>query len=153
MPTYIHRQVERARRGELPTLVGRLPSGWLVVGDKQVVNGYCLLLPDPVVAHLNDFAGEARERFLCDMAAAGDALLTVTGAVRINYEMLGNLEPALHAHLFPRYRDEPETNRTKPIWFYDWESARLFDAKFDRAFMDRLRAELNRRNLLVEPPG
>ena len=31
----------------------RLPSGWVVMGERQVFPGYCLLLPDPVVDHLN----------------------------------------------------------------------------------------------------
>jgi hypothetical protein len=32
------------------------------------------------------------------MTILGDALLEVTGAYRFNYEILGNLEPAMHAH-------------------------------------------------------
>ena len=42
-----------------------------------------------------------RKTFFYEMSLVGDALLSVTDAVRINYEMLGNLEPALHAHIFP----------------------------------------------------
>lgn len=133
----------------MPSLVGRLRSGWLIMGEKQVLRGYCLLLPDPVVAHLNDFAGECRAQFLSDMANAGDALLAVTGAVRINYEMLGNLEPALHAHLFPRYADEPEALRAKPVWFYDWNAARPFDAEVDRAMREAIRSALDERDLLI----
>jgi diadenosine tetraphosphate (Ap4A) HIT family hydrolase len=33
-------------------------------------------------------------------------------ALRINYAIFGNLEPALHAHVHPRYADEPEAMRT-----------------------------------------
>ena len=51
----------------------------------------------------------------------GDALLEVTGAYRINYEILGNLEPALHAHVIPRYMNEPEVFRQGPPLFYDKE--------------------------------
>ena len=50
-------------------------------------------------------------KFLADMAALGDAMLAVTGAARLNYEMLGNSDPALHAHVFPRYADEPDEHR------------------------------------------
>jgi len=32
--------------------------------------------------------------------------------VRINYALFGNLEPALHAHVFPRRADEPAATRT-----------------------------------------
>lgn len=116
-----------------------------MAGEQQVVRGYCLLLPDPVGAHLNVLTPEHRTQFLHDMAALGEALLEVTGAARINYEMLGNLEPALHAHLFPRYDTEPPDLRTRPIWFYDWAQARLFDAGTDGAWVrsvaERLRSQ------------
>jgi len=29
-------------------MISRLPSGWAVMGERQVFPGYCLLLPDPV---------------------------------------------------------------------------------------------------------
>jgi len=51
--TAIHRQVAAARAGTLPRVIARLASGWVVLGDPQVIRGYCLLLPDPVVPHLN----------------------------------------------------------------------------------------------------
>ena len=142
MPTFIHRQVEAARRGVLPTAVVRLSSGWVVLGDRQVLRGYCLLLPDPVVPHLNALNGAARRQFLDDMARVGDAVLKVTGAVRINYEMLGNLEPALHAHIVPRYRDEAVELITRPFWFYDWDRAPVFEAQRDRELIQRLAEEL-----------
>lgn len=141
MPTAIHRQVQAAREGKHPGLIGRMPTGWLVFGAKQVVPGYCLLLPDPVPPHLNAMLPSEQQAFLADMARAGDALYVETGAVRINYEMLGNLEPALHAHLFPRYADEPEELRTKPIWFYDWDAA----SEGDPVYLETLRRNLRER--------
>ncbi len=144
MPTAIHRQVQAAREGTHPGLIGRMRTGWLVFGAKQVVPGYCLLLPDPVPPHLNAMAPFEQQAFLADMARAGDALLAETGAVRINYEMLGNLEPALHAHLFPRYADEPDELRTKPIWFYDWDAA----SEGDPVYLETLRRNLRERLVL-----
>jgi aminobenzoyl-glutamate utilization protein B len=38
--TAIHRFVEQARRGELERVIGRLPSGWAVLGDPQILPGY-----------------------------------------------------------------------------------------------------------------
>lgn len=140
--TAIHKSVEQAKAGDLPNLVCRVRSGWLIMGSAQVVKGYCLLLPDPVPPHLNAMDAESRLLFLADMAAIGDELLEMTGAARINYEMLGNLEPALHAHLFPRYADEPEELRSKPIWFYDWSAARPFSVEEDGDFMAELAKRL-----------
>jgi diadenosine tetraphosphate (Ap4A) HIT family hydrolase len=78
------------------------------------------------------------------MAILGDALLEVTGATRINYEILGNSEPALHAHVFPRYATEPAAQRQKPVWFYDWETAPRFDLTRDQAFMRQIAEAIRR---------
>jgi diadenosine tetraphosphate (Ap4A) HIT family hydrolase len=126
--TAIHRRVAALRAQADATLIARLPSGWAVFGEQQFLRGYCLLLPDPVVPHLNDMPALQRSAFLDDLARLGDALLAATGAVRINYAMYGNVEPALHAHLVPRYADEPETLRTAHPWAYDWSAAPRFDA-------------------------
>ena len=125
--TAIHTLVERCRRGNDPTLVARMRSGWAVMGQKQVLRGYCLLLPDPVVPHLNALTPQDRDCFLSDLGQLGDAVLAATGAVRINYAIFGNLEPALHAHVHPRYRDESEELRTGHPWVYDWSVAPVFD--------------------------
>jgi len=148
MPTLIHRRVEQARQQAQPGVLGRTKSGWVVMGDRQVVRGHCLLLPDPVVGTLNDLEGPARQQFLSDMAAVGDAVLAVTQAARINYEILGNLEPALHAHVFPRYADEPAELRARPIWFYDWNLAPAFDPVEHRDLMDQLREAMKQRGVV-----
>ena len=141
----IQNRVEAARKGENPAVVCRVPSGWAVMGDVQVTPGYCLLLPDPVVPTLNDLDSGARAIFLRDMATLGDAVLEVTKAVRCNYEMLGNLEPELHCHVFPRYADEDESLRTRPIWFYDWDAAPSLDEAEHGAMRQRIAEALQRR--------
>ena len=140
--TAIHRRVEALREGRDPTLIGRLSSGWAVFGERQFLRGYCLLLPDPVVPHLNDFDSLARAQFLADMAALGDALLAETGALRINYAMFGNQEPALHAHVVPRYRDEVPELATAHPWAYDWAAAPLWRDADLEVLRTRLRTRL-----------
>jgi diadenosine tetraphosphate (Ap4A) HIT family hydrolase len=140
--TAIHRRVAALRASTDPTMLARLPSGWAVLGDPQVIAGYCLLLPDPVVPHLNALEAAARAQFLADMARLGDAVLAVTGAVRINYAMFGNVEPALHAHVFPRRVDEPDGLVTAHPWAWDWAAAPKYDAAVHGELQRRLRAAL-----------
>lgn len=140
MSTLIHQRVEAARNGTNPYVICRVASGWAVMGDVQMVRGYSLVLPDPVVPDLNALDDAARATFLADVTHLGDALLEITNASRINYGILGNLEPALHAHVFPRYADEPEAYRTRPIWFYDWDAARPFDPVGDRDLVEQIAA-------------
>lgn len=142
MPTAIHRRVAALQNGLDPTYVVRLTSGWVVLGDPQVISGYCLLLPDPVVPDLNALSSPLRERFLGDMAAVGDALLAVTDGIRINYAIFGNVEPALHAHLFPRRTNEAPALLTAQPWAFDWAAAPRFDAAAQGPFIERLAAAL-----------
>jgi len=129
MTTAIHRRVTALRAGADPTVIARLPSGWAVFGERQFLYGYALLLPDPVVPDLNALDIATREQFLADMARLGQALLEETRALRINYAIFGNLEPALHAHVVPRYREEPPALATAHPWAYDWAAAPAFESE------------------------
>jgi diadenosine tetraphosphate (Ap4A) HIT family hydrolase len=140
--TAIHRLVESCRRGDDPTVIARMRSGWAVMGRKQVLEGYCLLLPDPVVPHLNALSAADRDQFMSELGLLGDAVLAVTGALRINYAIFGNVEPALHAHVHPRYTDEPVEMRTSNPWGYDWQKAADFDVVTHGPLRDLIRQQL-----------
>lgn len=136
----IEERVQLARDGQNPYVIARVPSGWVVIGDVQPLPGYCLLLADPVVASLNALDRAGRIQYSLDMIRVGDALLAATSAVRVNYETLGNSEPALHTHIVPRYRNETEENRRRPAFMsYSWAEARPFDPVADAPFMARMR--------------
>ncbi|HEY1314487.1 MAG TPA: hypothetical protein VGE92_11450 [Steroidobacteraceae bacterium] len=142
-PTLIHEIVDRCRAGTYPAAVARLGSGWVVMGERQVLTGYCLLLADPVVPHLNTLAPDLRGQFLSDMAVVGDALLAVTAGLRINYALFGNVDPALHAHIFPRHASEPEATRTLQPWALDWAAAPRYCEPLHGELQRRLAARLS----------
>ena len=135
-------RVAQARAGMNASVIARLPSGWVVAGDVQFLPGYCLPLADPVVPSLNDLSKEARGQFLQDMTQVGDAILRATDSFRINYEILGNSEPELHAHVFPRYMHEPEERRRMPAWFYDWQNAVRYSEQEHGHLVQEIRARL-----------
>jgi diadenosine tetraphosphate (Ap4A) HIT family hydrolase len=137
--TVIHAHVASAREGREPRVIARLYSGWVLFGEQQFVRGYVVVLPDPVVPTLNMLGAKERSQFLSDMSRVGDALLKVTNALRINYAIFGN-----HAHIVPRYVDEPEHMRAAHPWAYDWKSAPAFDRATARDLAVALRHELTR---------
>lgn len=139
----IFERVELARMEVNPKVICRMKSGWAVMGDVQFLPGYCLLLPDPVVPSLNHLDSSMRIQFLSDMTLIGDALLEVTNACRINYEILGNSEPELHAHIFPRFDSEPDEKRRMPAWFYDWKNAPQFSEKEHGELLKKIRDMIN----------
>jgi len=79
--TAIHRMVETCRAGTNPYVITRMTSGWAVMGQKQMLRGYSLLLPDPVVPHLNALPRVARDQFLSDLGVLGEAVLAATGGL------------------------------------------------------------------------
>jgi diadenosine tetraphosphate (Ap4A) HIT family hydrolase len=142
--TTIHADVAAAREGRNPRVIARLSSGWAVFGERQFLRGYSMLLPDPVVPNLNALGAHERIVFLSDMSRLGDALLKATGAARINYAMFGNQDPALHAHVVPRYLDESAALRGAHPWAYDWSAAPLFERASVEALAGELLKELTR---------
>ena len=115
-------RIGAALRGENPTVVCRMRSGFAVLGDPQFLPGYCILLAYPKVGSLNELPVKDRQEFLLDMSLLGDAIMAVCEPLRINYDILGNTDAFLHAHLFPRYEWEEEERRRMPVWHYPREN-------------------------------
>ena len=139
-------RAERLRSGDDPNLIVRVSSGWAVLGDRQpdAISGCCMLIPDPVVASVNDLDADARVRFLTDFVRLGDAVLEATGAERINYLILCNQVPELHGHVIPRFAaEDSDRRRLGPFEAYDFSAARVADTLGpDAELLARLRAAL-----------
>jgi diadenosine tetraphosphate (Ap4A) HIT family hydrolase len=106
--------IERSRAGTFPDWLAELPRSLLILGDSQFYRGYCLLLAKRHVTELHEMPrGEAHE-LLDELLAVGRTLATVLKPLKLNYECLGNQEPHVHWHIFPRYADDPM--RASPVW-------------------------------------
>lgn len=141
-------RIGAAERGENPTAIARMPSGFAVMGDTQFLPGYCVLLAVPQVTHLSDMSIAQRQQFLLDMSLLGEAIEQVYRPRRTNYEILGNTEAYVHAHVWARYEWEPTEYRGGPVWRYPavtrHEGSSLFSLKQHGPFKDRIAATLAR---------
>jgi diadenosine tetraphosphate (Ap4A) HIT family hydrolase len=139
--------VGTAHRGENPMVIARMRSGFAVIGDTQLLPGYSLLLcEDPSVDHLTDLSLARRQVFLLDMALLGEAVERACHPRRINYEVLGNSLPLLHAHVHPRYEWEPAELSGGPVWRYP-DAVRAEHPYSDEAhgeLRETIRSELER---------
>ena len=142
-------RIGSAERGENPTVLMRMCSGFAVIGDTQFLPGYCVLLAAPQVASLAALDLPARADFLLDMSILGDAITAVCQPRRINYSILGNADPFLHAHVFPRYSSEPAELIDKPPFRYPrdrWTDPQYqWSPERHGSLMDQLRDALRRR--------
>ncbi len=121
----IQEQWKACHAGTHPAFVARLPSGFVTLFEQQTLPGYCVLIADPLAGSLNELSEESRARFLADLARLGDAIPKALRVAlphrpfrRMNYAILGNVDPTLHAHAMPRFEDEPDATRTKAYWAF-----------------------------------
>ena len=63
------------------------------------------------VVEPTELAPAERDGFFAELLLAGRAIELVFEPVKMNYDLLGNSVPHLHAHLVPRYADDP-----RPEW-------------------------------------
>ncbi|MFG3343689.1 HIT family protein [Streptomyces sp. NPDC048018] len=127
-------RIGSALRGENPTVFRRLRSGFAVMGHVQFLPGYTVLLVDePGVQRLSDLPRRERLAFLGDMDRLAEAVERACRRLdpafrRVNIEILGNTDPFLHAHIWPRHTWEPPELVGVPVWTYPRD--RWTDARF-----------------------
>ncbi|MFJ6843310.1 diadenosine tetraphosphate hydrolase [Streptomyces griseoluteus] len=145
-------RIGSALRGENPTVLRRLTAGFAVIGDVQFLPGYSVLLVDePGVQRLSDLPRAKRLSFLSDMEQLGEAVERACRRLdpafrRVNLEILGNTDPFLHAHVWPRFEWEPAELVGKPVWLYPgdrWSDARFRLGPGHAELRDAISAELD----------
>lgn len=150
-PTLIHERVNLAQQGQNKTVICRLQSGWVVLGDNQFLRGYTLLLADPIYETLNHAPPNVQSQFLQDMTHIGDALIAVLTPHIINYSILGNTDRALHAHIQPRFETEPDDKRTRNPYIYTTLKTPPIPFEYERDYplMQSIKTELEKRTKLI----
>ena len=106
--------IGRIKLGGADNFVAELANCYVVLGDAQFYRGYCVMLAK---RHATEIflmpPGEAHALFE-ELRLVAEAIAAVTRPWKLNYECLGNAEPHVHWHIFPRY--ESDALRRAPIW-------------------------------------
>ena len=77
----------------------------------QFVAGYCVLICKRHVREPYHLTAEERSFFFEDMIDAAQAIERVFNPAKMNFQLLGNAVPHLHAHIVPRYYGDPAPGR------------------------------------------
>jgi diadenosine tetraphosphate (Ap4A) HIT family hydrolase len=123
-------RIGAAARGENPTVLHEMRSGYAVIGDVQFLPGYCVLLgKHPSARALAEMPRPERVQFLADVDLLATAVESACRASdpafrRVNIDILGNADAFVHAHIWPRYDWEPPELIWRPVWLYDLASWR-----------------------------
>ncbi len=100
--------------GEAPDAVAELPTGVVVIGYHQFFHGYSLFIAKTHATELHLLPAEECQRFLWEMTLVSAAVALAFKPRKMNIDVLGNLHPHVHAHLFPRHAGDPMPKG--PVW-------------------------------------
>jgi diadenosine tetraphosphate (Ap4A) HIT family hydrolase len=112
---------------EFGATIADLRISRLRLARNQYVKGYCVLVCHRHVREPHELPAAERALFFEDMCCVGAALEHAFGADKMNFEVLGNAVPHLHAHIKPRYYGDPAPSR--PIWV-DAETIHLTPSEY-----------------------
>lgn len=118
-----------------------LVSGPLFLRGDGAFRGWCMLVFKRHIVELPDLTEPERREWIEDVARVAAAVREVCRPAKLNYAMLGNEQPHLHAHVIPRYPQDGRWGRSP------WEQAAQpvaapLDAAALRELADALRLAL-----------
>jgi diadenosine tetraphosphate (Ap4A) HIT family hydrolase len=116
-PCFICDRIQEIREHRNRHFVAELDAGYVVCGDFQFFRGYTLLLCKMHAPELHELPRGTKERFLIEMSLLAESVYHGFRPKKLNYECLGNMEPHLHWHIFPRYANDPSP--LTPSWSID----------------------------------
>lgn len=115
--------------------------------DDNRFPGRCLVVLRKHYDHLDEVPLSLSNDFLHEVKRVGAALRAVVGVARINYAVLGNVEPHVHAHVIPRGGDADLVPGRSP-WEHPKPAAPLSPAR-----RDEIVGSLRRRLTTEGPPA
>lgn len=99
-------RIQQIKEGKNPYFVAEFETGYVVLGDHQYFKGYTLFLCKEHVFELHELNPVFKQKFLAEMAQVAEAVYFAFKPKKLNYELLGNGDPHLHWHIFPRHADD-----------------------------------------------
>ena len=119
--------------------IAELGTSVLYLFEDQFFPGWCLLVLKRHATELWQLAPAERAALMDEVTRAAQTLAAVFGAVKMNYELLGNQVAHIHWHLIPRRADDPSPRM--PVWTVEHAPKRLAPAEMSER-VARIRAQL-----------
>jgi|ERR1051325_7217328 diadenosine tetraphosphate (Ap4A) HIT family hydrolase len=130
-----------ARTSVNPAFIADLSETLALLSENQGCPGWTVLILKDHHEHLAALPLDRQLRVFHDVARTAQAIRSVFGPLRINYECLGNVVPHIHWHVIPRHANDPTP--AAPVW--GWPPAQLKGQMTDpdrAALVQKLRASL-----------
>lgn len=133
-------RIEFIKQKKNPYFVKELKTGYVVLGDFQYYRGYTLFLSKIHANELHELDKDLRLQFLEEMGLVAEAVYKAFKPLKLNYELLGNSDPHVHWHIFPRYKND--SNPKSPVWIIDKSVRYAETARPTKEQLEELKIEL-----------
>ncbi|MFM1534960.1 HIT family protein, partial [Helcococcus ovis] len=110
--------------GTNPYFVKELNTGYVVLGDHQYFKGYTIFICKYHKNEIFELDRDYKIKYLEEVSIVAEAVSNAFQCEKMNYELLGNGDPHLHWHLFPRNNGdlgEYGHNGKGPVWWIQME--------------------------------
>lgn len=97
-----------------PRIIKEFESSFLISGDHQTFEGYCVLVHKKHVKELTDLSIDENSLYYAELMASVTAIQKGFAHDKINISNYGNVTPHQHWHIFPRNKDD--INWPQPPW-------------------------------------
>ena len=137
---FICQRIDDIKNNKNPYFIKELKTGYVVLCDFQLFEGYTIFFFFFHVKELHDLENETRDLLLHEMAVVAEAVCNAFKPVKLNYELLGNTDNHVHWHLIPRYGIDPDPKM--PIWTLGKEVLAAETARPTKEKLEKLKISL-----------
>jgi diadenosine tetraphosphate (Ap4A) HIT family hydrolase len=103
------------RAGEPQNVIAEAAATWVTAPAEAQLPGYACVVSKLHVVEPFELPERESTSFWAEAMVAARVLAQLTGALKLNYGIHGNVIPHLHLHLWPRYVDDPYDTGGIPV--------------------------------------
>jgi len=89
-------------------LVHEFANSYLLLGNHQYYQGYCILLFKKHIRELHELDAGTQTALNAELMQATQAIVKAFNPWKMNHACLGNQDEHIHWHIIPRYLSDPD---------------------------------------------
>jgi len=135
--------IDQIKAGSFRDFVAELNASYVILGDQQFYRGYCVLISKIHATELYLMPADSARTLFDEVRLCAEAIAKIVKPWKMNYSCLGNSVPHVHWHLFPRFANESDELRRRPVWLRPEAERKVsLDDNDRRALIGSLRQQL-----------
>jgi diadenosine tetraphosphate (Ap4A) HIT family hydrolase len=129
-------RVNLTKSGNYPYLIHEFKHSYLMLGEHQYYEGYCVLVSKKHYREMTDLPQEIAHEFFNEMLLTSKFIEETFEPKKMNMCSLGNVVDHVHWHFFPRYAHDPDFKNPPWLQMDRFEGAKLSPDQRDKVLKE-----------------